>query len=110
MLKFIAAKIMLNENHQNIHVNKYNYHEKRIKQHYAVIIVQFKINTNAVSVFVIKMHTIIKNIRYFLMIEIKNEIFYYDSSDALSQIVFENVMMNFSKNLYDGVFRYDLEI
>lgn len=86
---------MLHKNHQNIFVNEYNYHEKKIEQHYIVMIVQFKMNTNAISIFTVKMHVVFKNIKYFLMIKIENEIFCYDMFDALSQIVFENVMMKF---------------
>lgn len=98
---------MLDENHDDIHVNEYNYHERRIGQHYVVMIVQLKMGTNAASNLVVRMHTIFKNIRYFLMIEIGDEVLNYDSFDALSQIVFGNVVVSHSKDKYDGVFRYD---
>lgn len=72
-------------------------------------IVQPKMSTNAASALAIRMHADFKNIRYFLVIGIEDEVPHYDLPDALSQIVLEDVMVSPSKNLYDDVFRYDFE-
>ena len=89
---------------ENQHVNEYDYHGGRIEQHYVVTTVQLKMSTNAVSNLAARMHAICKNIRYFLVIEIEDRVLSYDSPDASSQIVLENVVISHSKNRYDDVF------
>ena len=106
-LELIAAIAMLDEDHDDIHVNEYNYHGGRIGQHYVVMAVQPKMGTDAASNLAARMHAAFKNIRYFLVVGIGGGVPSYGSSDALSQIVLGDVVVSHPKDRYGGVFRYD---
>lgn len=106
-LELIAAKAMLDEDHQEIHVNEYNYHGGRIGQHYVVMAVQPKMGTDAASALAARMHAAFKNIKYFLVVGIGGGVPCYGSPGALSQIVLGDVVVSSPRGFYGGVFRYD---
>ena len=107
-LELIAARAILDEDHQDIHVNEYNYHGGRIGQHYVVMAVQPKMGTDAASALAARMHAAFKNIRYFLVVGIGGGVPCYGSPGALSQIVLGDVVVSSPRGLYGGVIRYDL--
>lgn len=106
-LELIAAIAMLDEEHDSIRVDEYNYHGGRIGEHYVVMAVQSKIGTDAASSLAARMHAIFKNIRYLLVVGLGGGVPSYGLAGALSQIVLGDVVVSHPKDRYGGVFRYD---
>lgn len=107
-LELTAAIAMLDEKHEDIHVNENAYPGGRIGQHNVVMAVQPRIGTQAASDLAARMHEAFKNIRYFLVVGIGGGVPCYGSPGAQSQIVLGDVVVSRPTGNYGGVIQYDL--
>lgn len=106
-LEFTAAIAMLDEEHEDIHVNEDAYFGGRIGQHNVVMAVQPSIGTHAASDLAARMHAAFKNIMYFLVVGIGGGVPCYGSPGAQSQIVLGDVVVSRPTGKYGGVIQYD---